>query len=247
MSELPGVLAVGANYETEPFLLSGNTQSLLFYALQSVSNKKAWLAGPLDEISDSDYEQVLDLIDIATREIMEAATLTPIGTVALWPGVVPPDGWLTCQGQELSRTTYAELFSAIGTLWGAGNGTTTFNIPDMTYRIPMGASSVPPLDPGQYAGEATHTLTTAEIPAHNHAVTQTPHSHPPVSPATVFVGRHATGSTDWIRATAGATFDQMSATGTANANITIDNAGGGAGHNNIPPVAGFYFIIYVGA
>lgn len=215
----------------------------LIGALELMCNEENW-----EQIGDADVQFARD----KANEMLEGIQIdviipppTPVGATMLWAGVVEPDGWIICDGRELNRTTYADLFDAIGTLWGDGNGTTTFNIPDLTYRIPMGASSSPALDVGQLAGEAEHTLTAAEMPTHNHTITQTPHSHPPVSPATVFVGRHATGSTDWIRATAGATFDQMSATGTANANITLANAGSGSAHNNIPPVAGVYFIIHV--
>ena len=54
----------------------------------------------------------------------------PAGIIAAWPGNTPPDGWLVCNGATISRTTYADLFAAIGTTFGAGDGTTTFKLPD---------------------------------------------------------------------------------------------------------------------
>ena len=54
----------------------------------------------------------------------------PAGFVAAWPGHTPPDGWLVCNGATVSRTTYADLFAAIGTTFGAGDGSTTFKLPD---------------------------------------------------------------------------------------------------------------------
>lgn len=54
----------------------------------------------------------------------------PAGFVAAWPGNTPPDGWLVCNGATISRTTYANLFAAIGTTYGSGNGSTTFKLPD---------------------------------------------------------------------------------------------------------------------
>ena len=63
----------------------------------------------------------------------------PIGSVLAYVGTTPPSGWLLCQGQAISRTDYADLFSVIGTTFGSGNGTTTFNIPDMREVVPVGA------------------------------------------------------------------------------------------------------------
>jgi len=83
-----------------------------------------------------------------------------------------PTGWLMCDGAAVSRTTYAALFAAIGTSAGSGNGTTTFNVPDYrgnVFVMPDGtagrlASGVR----NEYGGAETHTLTTAEMPAHSH-------------------------------------------------------------------------------
>lgn len=58
------------------------------------------------------------------------AARLPAGIIAAWPGNTPPDGWLVCNGATVSRTTYADLFAAIGTTFGAGDGSTTFELPD---------------------------------------------------------------------------------------------------------------------
>ena len=75
-------------------------------------------------------------------------------------------GWLACEGQAVSRATYAALFAAIGTLYGEGDKSTTFNVPNYIERVPMGAGSTNKL--GASLGEATHTLTEAEMPKHSH-------------------------------------------------------------------------------
>ncbi len=62
----------------------------------------------------------------------------PAGTIQMFGGEVAPNGWLECNGAAVSRTTYADLFSAIGTAWGEGDGSTTFNIPDMRGVFPRG-------------------------------------------------------------------------------------------------------------
>jgi microcystin-dependent protein len=65
----------------------------------------------------------------------------PVGVIQAYAGVNAPYGWLLCDGSAISRTTYPDLYSALGTAYGAGNGSTTFNIPDMRGRVPMGAGA----------------------------------------------------------------------------------------------------------
>lgn len=67
--------------------------------------------------------------------------LTQIGTVQAWAGTSTPAGYLLCQGQAVSRTTYSALYSVIGTKYGSGDGSTTFNVPDMRGNIPVGYKS----------------------------------------------------------------------------------------------------------
>lgn len=99
------------------------------------------------------------------------------GTVGVQPGVVQdyagdtaPSGYLICDGAAVSRTTYAALFSVCGIKFGAGNGTTTFNIPDHRERVSVGykSGSTEFGTIGQTFGEKNHTLTIPEIPAHDH-------------------------------------------------------------------------------
>jgi microcystin-dependent protein len=80
----------------------------------------------------------------------------------------PPTGWLACEGQEVSRTTYANLFTAISTKYGAGNGTTTFNVPNFTERVPVGVGSATGFKLGEKGGQSTVSLTVSQIPSHNH-------------------------------------------------------------------------------
>lgn len=64
---------------------------------------------------------------------------TPVGTIQAYASADTPTGWLTCDGSAVSRTTYAELFAVIGTSFGTGDGSTTFNIPDLRERFLEGA------------------------------------------------------------------------------------------------------------
>lgn len=101
------------------------------------------------------------------------------GLITMYGGATEPSGWLLCNGQSVLRTTYANLFSAIGETFGAGNGTTTFNVPDMRNRMPIGAGDTYARNAAAGATTAdlahTHTtgslsLSTSQIPAHAHSV-----------------------------------------------------------------------------
>jgi microcystin-dependent protein len=95
-----------------------------------------------------------------------------------------PAGWLACDGSAVGRTTYAALFAAIGTTWGAGDGSTTFNLPDFRDMVLVGSSpgsltgnrnTARTL--GQTGGEESHTQLVTEMPAHSHTITDPGHTH----------------------------------------------------------------------
>ena len=73
-----------------------------------------------------------------TRHEIKDGGIAPIGSVMAWTGSSAPDGWLLCDGTAISRSTYAALFAISGTAYGVGNGSTTFNIPDLQDRLPLG-------------------------------------------------------------------------------------------------------------
>lgn len=102
---------------------------------------------------------------------------TPIGTIVAYGKASAPSGWLNCDGSAVSRTTYSALFSAIGTTYGTGDGSTTFNLPDLQGRVVVGLGTATGAvgatnhTLGQKAGEETHTLTITEMPSHAHNIT----------------------------------------------------------------------------
>jgi microcystin-dependent protein len=119
---------------------------------------------------------------IATTEFVQVAN--PTGAVIAFAGSSAPTNWLLCYGQAVSRTTYAALFAVVSTTYGVGDGTTTFNLPDLRGRTVagidnMGGSDAGRLDiansSGTVVGTQYVTLTSAEMPSHTH--TQNSHNH----------------------------------------------------------------------
>jgi len=97
-------------------------------------------------------------------------SVVPTGAVLPFTSGVIPSGWLQCNGQAVSRVTYAELFNLIGTQYGPGDGVNTFNIPDLRGRAPVGLDLID-VDFGSLGdtgGEKDHTLTEPEMPSHSH-------------------------------------------------------------------------------
>jgi len=95
-----------------------------------------------------------------------------IGTIKLHAGSSAPTGWVLCDGSAISRTTFAALFAVIGTTFGVGDGSTTFNVPDLRGRVPVGQDSGQSEFNvlGETGGAKTHALTEAELAAHDHNV-----------------------------------------------------------------------------
>ena len=91
-----------------------------------------------------------------------------VGAILPFAGSVIPEGFLLCDGRAVSRETYGNLFYEIGITYGAGDGSTTFNLPNMTNRVPVCDGSGFRL--GSTGGEETHVLTGNELPGHTHGI-----------------------------------------------------------------------------
>lgn len=94
--------------------------------------------------------------------------VAPTGSLTMWAGAVasPPTGWLACNGANVSRTTYSALFAVIGTSYGVGDNSTTFGLPNLLNRFPVGAGDT-------YAIAATGGSANAIVVSHNHTATST--------------------------------------------------------------------------
>lgn len=99
--------------------------------------------------------------------------MIPSGAILHFGGTVAPTGYLLCDGSAVSRTTYAALFAAIGIAFGAGDTITTFNVPDIRGRSPVGTGNGAGLTARAIAasgGEETHPLVLAENAPHTHTI-----------------------------------------------------------------------------
>lgn len=154
----------------------------------------------------------------------------PTGAILAWTTNTAPSGWLLCDGSAVSRTTYSTLFAIVSTTYGVGDGSLTFNVPDMRGRVVLGqddmggssANRVTDTDAdalGGADGEETHTLITAEMPAHQHTVT----TMEGYAAGTNYIGQRDAGSTADTKDTT--------------------SVGGGGAHNNLQPFLTLNYII----
>lgn len=143
---------------------------------------------PVDQQVYGDY-----IYDAATTMWRSAVMVgaSPCGSIMPFAGASVPAGWLLCDGQAVSRTTYSSLFAALGGIsspWGLGNGTTTFNVPDLRSRTPVGKSTSGQFSAiGAIGGAETMSLQEAHLASHSHSFSATTswqgdHQHaPPVA------------------------------------------------------------------
>jgi microcystin-dependent protein len=101
-----------------------------------------------------------------TNFYLATTSSVPTGAIQMWSTTTAPTGYILCNGVAISRTTYAALFGVIGTTFGAGDGSTTFNVPQYGDRMPVGAGGSYGI--GAIGGSATTTLVTANLPGHTH-------------------------------------------------------------------------------
>lgn len=157
----------------------------------------------------------------------------PTGAIMPYAAATAPTGWLLCYGQAVSRTTYAALFALVGTTYGAGDGSTTFNVPDLRGRVPAGqdnmggtaanritaaGSGITGTTLGASGGAETHTLVNAQLSSHTHSVSNT-----------LISGSSGTLSNTTLLRAVG--------------NTTSGTAGSGNAHNNTQPTIITTYII----
>jgi microcystin-dependent protein len=184
--------------------------------------------------------------------------LLPVGVLFPYGGAAAPSGYLLCDGSAVSRTTYAALFTAIGTAYGVGDGSTTFNVPDMKGRVPAGKeASATRLTSTHFGGNSTVLGATGGLESHTMTLAQTPtgitssgtNSIVVTGPQTGFI--YGNGVIDSLQsgvnsAPRGGTLkNDWSFEGSNSISVTSNNTGGGA-HNNVQPTIITNYIIFAG-
>lgn len=200
-------------------------------------------------------------------------SLVPSGTILEFAGTTPPSGYLLANGQAVSRTTYATLFSICGTAYGAGDGSTTFNVPDRRGRVGAGydpsnatgrltgstAQGASAAALGNSGGEQAHTQTSAELVSHSHTATSISSSN---SSSTVrdpghahVLGNSTPGGTTFPEISASAQGTGDNNTGSATTGISVSTStttttsttntdtGGGSAFNVVQPTIILNYII----
>ena len=163
--------------------------------------------------------------------------------------------WLPCNGSAVSRAVYSSLFAVIGTAFGSGDGSTTFNLPDLRGRAPMGAGAGPSLTArtvGSSLGEERHALTVNEMPSHNHGSTGStskPHTHTFQFPIYTAENGPDSGKINaWTGSSSGSVWGyvrQVTASSGVNHQHSISAEGSGVPHNVMQPSIVVRYLIRV--
>ena len=190
------------------YLLSQSTVMLALDGLTRFPEMRTVWVNDGETVTDQEWDEITAMVDQAKDELIEVLM---IGTILPFAGGIPP-GFLLCDGSAVSRETYSLLFAEVGTTYGAGDGSTTFNLPDLRGRVIAGQQSNQAefADLGQSGGEIEHTLTVGEMPAHSHSEG--------TAMATLINGG--------VEAPAPASLPAFGSTG---------STGGGGSHNNLQP------------
>lgn len=169
-----------------------------------------------------------DFANLNTQEREAPGGALPAGVVSLFAGASAPGGWLLCDGAAVSRATYAALFAVIGTAFGAGDGSTTFNLPDFGGAFPRGGT------PGASGGASTVTLAENNLPAHTHQLMVTNLTATSQNPEGCVAAYEAAGATFIYRDIA---------PNAAARSDAIGDTGGDAAFSILPPYLSVSFII----
>lgn len=177
--------------------------------------------------------RMADTIETALSSMVQSGMVTP------YAGDAAPEGWLLCRGQAVSRTTYAKLFGVIGTTYGTGDGTATFNVPDLRRRVAVGLDSSDANFNvrGKTGGASTVALKTAELPAHSHRVLGGTNGSERLRSGRAFLndaGPEGGAWAGWF----GSGYNGID-------NVSTSETGSGTGHNNLQPYITLNHIIKI--
>lgn len=181
-------------------------------------------------ISAASSADIVGLLDLTAQ----ISTAFPPGMIMPFGAATPPTGWLVCNGSAVSRTTYAALFSVIGTTWGAGDSTSTFNVPDLRGVFLRGVDGGRGYDDNRALGSYQDD----GYPSHTHTLTDNGHTHTYTAGGAA-TGIVAAGFNQAVQLSAPASGTNSSS---ATTGITINSGGGTASEVRPKNVAVVYCI-----
>lgn len=218
---------------------------LLLCGLAEMSWGASTVQTPLLPVTDpATYRDLQNLTQNVTTTV---SNLVPSGSIFEYAGSTAPTSYYSCDGSTKSQTVDANLYNAIGTIWNTGGeGTGNFRLPNFQRRTLVGfggsGTSVLGSTVGALGGEEAHTQTIAEMPSHNHTITDPGHSHLESAYENL-----AGGAQQFVQAGAGGSptleANIQPPTQTVTTGITINNTGSGTAFNVIQPSAIVMFII----
>ena len=193
---------------------------------------------------NANWTSIDSLLKTVSDNAVAAVAYVDVGDMKVTARSTAPSKWLLCQGQDVSRSTYSDLFTAIGTTYGAGDGSTTFNVPDLGGRVVAGKEATATRLTSGVSGVDGETLGAVggdqNMHEHTHTATQASHSHTMPRAGS---GYSAGGGPQPANATdgTGGTVTSSSAAPT----ITVNNAGTGSSQN-VQPTIVLNWLIYAG-
>lgn len=203
------------------------------------------------EVGERAYAFMQGPTGIVGGKLASGSTSMPVGALTPYAGTSTalPIGWAICNGQAVSRTAYPLLFARLGTTYGVGDNSTTFNLPNLESRFPVGVGGAQGYGRGNTGGSSAVTLGTNEIPAHTHGNAGS-HQHPSAGDHTHSVSggggtqtsQSGTGATsaEEVGSTTGGGGTHQHASAGDHGHASV---GGGASHENRPPYIAVYYII----
>lgn len=238
-------IGAGSGVNTANLTVTGNsTFQGTVSALSSVSANSLVLTNPLPLTSGG------------TGATTQTGSTMPVGCIMPFGNTTGVAGWVLCNGQAINRVTFAALFAFIGTLHGAGDGVTTFNVPNIVDKGVFGSGNLYSI--GQTGGTTTQTLSVGNIPTHNHPVniTDPGHAHGVTDPSHAhsynsgaISGNTGTGgplssfSSTFAANTTSSTTGVTVNSGTTGITATTSTTGSGSSFNIVPPFIAIPFFI----
>jgi microcystin-dependent protein len=198
--------------------------------LKQLQNEATWRAADAGEMA-----LILQRVGMLINQFVEGCPMYGPGFIQMYGADTPPTGWLNCDGAAVSRTDFAALFAVIGTIFGDGDFTTTFNLPDMRGRAPIDFGNGTGLSPrtlGVGGGAENHALSVSELANHSHVDSGHAHAEGIAAPSIVVGG---------LETPQAVAVPGVGVTGSGNANLS--STGSGSAHNNMQPFLAVNFVI----